>query len=292
MKLSCQEGIIPGRDLNERLDNLAKYGFEAIEFRGSDLFGRVEEILKATSGHQIKPSSISTGYRGCLLSNEKNEREIAISDIKRLLLIAKEIGALGLVTVPILWKPQINDLSPYKSRRQLEEELLVVLLRELSDYAKELNTFIFLEPLNRYETYLINTLQQAVDICKRVHSPNIRILADFFHMSIEERDISASIRAAGKYIYHAHLADSNRLLPGFGHTDFHAGFEALKSIGYKNYMAFEAGFPGEIREYLTSPERLINLKYRKLSQRPGNPEEALSFSVQYVKKLCRIVNFV
>jgi len=283
MKLSCQEGIVPGRDLNERLDNLAKYGFEAIEFRGSDLYGRAEEIIKATSGHQIKPSSISVGYRGCLLSDKKNERELAVSDIKQLLLIAKEIGALGLVTVPIVGEAQINDLSPNRNQRQLEEELLVVLLKELSDYAKELNTFIFLEPLNRYETHLINTLQQAVDICKKVDSPNVRVLADFFHMSIEERDIPTSIRAAGEYIYHVHLADSNRLLPGFGHTDFRAGFEALKSIGYKNYMAFEAGFPGEIRENLTSPENLINVKYKQLSQRPGNPEEALAFAVQYIK---------
>ena len=283
MKLSCQEGIVPGRDLNERLDNLAKYGFEAIEFRGSDLFGRGEEILKATSGHQIKPSSISVGYRGCLLSDEKNERELAVSDIKQLLLIAKEIGALGLVTVSIVGETQVDDLSPYRNQRQLEEELLVVLLRELGDYAKELNTFIFLESLNRYETHLINTLQQAVDICKKVDSPNVRVLADFFHMSIEERDIPTSIRAAGEYIYHVHLADSNRLLPGFGHTDFRAGFEALKSIGYKNYMAFEAGFPGEIRENLTSPENLINVKYKQFSQRPGNPEEALAFAVQYIK---------
>ena len=286
MKLSCQEGIVPGRDLNERLDNLAKYGFEAIEFRGSDLYGRAEEIIKATSAHQIKPSSISVGYRGCLLSDEKNERELAVSDIKQLLLIAKEIGALGLVTVPIVGETQIDDLSPYGNQSRisgLEEELLVVLLRELGDYAKELNTFIFLESLNRYETHLINTLQQAVDICKKVDSPNVRVLADFFHMSIEERDIPTSIRAAGEYIYHVHLADSNRLLPGFGHTDFRAGFEALKSIGYKNYMAFEAGFPGETRENLTSPENLINVKYKKFSQRPGNPEEALAFAVQNIK---------
>jgi len=284
MKLSCQEGIIPGRDLNERLDNLAKYGFEAIEFRGSDLYGRVDEILKATSGHQIKPSSISVGYRGFLLSEQKAERETAMSDSKRLLLIAREIGALGLVVVPILWEPKIHDLSPYESRYQLEEELLIVLLQELGDYAKELNTFIFLEPLNRYETHLINTLRQAVEICKRVNSLNIKVLADFFHMSIEEGDIPASIKEAGEYIQHVHLADSNRLLPGFGHTDFRAGFEALKSIGYQNYMVIEAGFPSEMRENLTSPEKLINVKYRRLSQRPGNPEEALFFSVQYIKK--------
>jgi sugar phosphate isomerase/epimerase len=284
MKLSCQEGIIPGRDLEERLDNLAKYGFEAIEFRGSDMLGRVEEVLKAISGHQIKPSSISAGYRGCLLSGKRDERELALSDIKQLLLVAKEIGASGLVTVPIIGPPQIDDLSPYESSRQLEEELLVVLLKELGEYAKELDTFVFLEPLNRYETHLINTLEQAMDICKRVNSPHVRLLADFFHMSIEERDISASIRAAGEYIQHVHLADSNRLLPGFGHTDFRAGFEALKSIGYKNYMAFEAGFPGEIAENLTSLERLINVKYRKLSRRPGDPEAALSFSVEYLRQ--------
>ncbi|MEM2936505.1 MAG: sugar phosphate isomerase/epimerase, partial [Candidatus Bathyarchaeia archaeon] len=74
---------------------------------------------------------------------------------------------------------------------------------------------------------------------------HVKIMADFFHMSIEEADIPASIKKAADYIVHVHLADSNRLLPGHGHTDFKRGFAALKKIGYRNFMALECGIPGD-----------------------------------------------
>ncbi len=64
-------------------------------------------------------------------------------------------------------------------------------------------------------------------------------------MSIEEADIPKSIREAGNWIAHVHLADSTRLLPGYGHTDFKSGFAALKEVGFANYMALECGIPGD-----------------------------------------------
>jgi sugar phosphate isomerase/epimerase len=70
-------------------------------------------------------------------------------------------------------------------------------------------------------------------------------MADFFHMNIEEADIAKSIEDAGSYIMHVHLADSNRLLPGYGHTDFKSGFNALKKINYRNFMALECRIPGD-----------------------------------------------
>jgi sugar phosphate isomerase/epimerase len=69
-------------------------------------------------------------------------------------------------------------------------------------------------------------------------------MADFFHMSLEERNIPESIEAAGEYIRHVHLADSTRELPGYGHTDFADGFAALRRIGYRDYMALECRVPG------------------------------------------------
>jgi sugar phosphate isomerase/epimerase len=244
MKLASQEGLAPGRDLSEKLDNLAEYGYEGIEFWGSGIQNRQDEIIKATQNHQVKPSTICAGYGGCLVDGNKSERDIAMSDIKNLLSVAANIGAVGLIMVPVFGGLRINDLSPYKSARQLTEELLVTLLKELSDHAKEVGSILLVEPLNRYETHFINRLEQGVDICKRVNNPNVQIMADFFHMSIEEANIAESIRAAGSYIKHIHLADSTRLLPGYGHTDFKSGFAALKEIGFENYMALECGVPG------------------------------------------------
>jgi len=231
--------------LAEKLDNLEKYGYEGIEFGGGGLEGRQDEIINATSQSKVKPSTICAGFRGCPLDADRAQRDLAMSDMKELLKVAANIGAVGLIMVPIFGRPRIPDLSPYKTARQLEMELLVTLLKELGDYAKEVGSVVLVEPLNRYETHLLNRLEQGVDVCKQVNSPNVKIMADFFHMSIEERDIPKSIEEAGEYIYHVHLADSTRLLPGYGHTDFQAGFAALKKIGYDKYMALECGVPGD-----------------------------------------------
>ncbi len=251
MKLAAQEGMVPGRTLVEKLDNLEKYGYEGIEFGGRGLEERQDEVIDAVSQSKVKPSTICAGFRGCLLDTSKEQRDLAMSDMKKLLKVAANINAVGLIMVPIFGGPRIPDLSPYKTARELEMELLVTLLKELGSYAEEVGSIVLVEPLNRYETHLLNRLEQGVEVCKRVSSPNVKIMADFFHMSIEERDIAKSIEEAGEYIYHVHLADSTRLLPGYGHTDFKSGFAALKKIGYDKYMALECGIPGDREVELT-----------------------------------------
>lgn len=98
----------------------------------------------------------------------------------------------------------------------------------------------FLEKMHRAEEYGF----QAIEIVKKVNSTGIRVMADSFHMSIEEARIDETIEKGKDFIHHIHLADSNRLLPGYGHTDFKPGFTALKEIGYRKYMALECRIHG------------------------------------------------
>ena len=244
MKLSSQEKMVPGAELGEKLDNLAAYGYEGIEFGGNGLGERQDEIVKATENHPVKASTICAGYPGCLLDSDPEQRKLAIAGIRSLLKVGAAISAVGLIMVPVFGAPRISDLSPYKTTTELETELLVEILKDLGGYAEEVGSIVLLEPLNRYETHFIRGLNDGVEICKRVGSPNVAIMADFFHMSLEERNIPESIEAAGEYIRHVHLADSTRELPGYGHTDFDAGFAALKRIGYRDYMALECAIPG------------------------------------------------
>jgi len=245
LKLAAQENMIPGESLSDKLAKMESYGFRGIEFWGRDLPARVEEVQEALESSSISPSTICAGYSGCLLDTDRAEREKAMKDIKSLLEAGGELGVVGLITVPIFGKPRLPDLSPLRSPVDMEKDLLTAELKELAGFADDAGCEILLEPLNRYETHLLRTLEHGMEIQQRVGAESIKIMADFFHMSIEERDIAASLRAAGDAVHHIHLADSTRLLPGHGHTDFKSGFAALKEIGYDRYMALECGIPGD-----------------------------------------------
>ena len=245
MKLSCQENRVPGDSLAERLENLEAYGFEGIEFWGHQLWERESEIADELSRSPVKASSICAGLRGCLLDADPKVRQQSVEDLTRLLSVADTIGAVGVVLVPIFGPPRLPDLSPLADARTLERNLLVELLKRVVEASADVETVLLLEPLNRYETHFLRTLDDGVDIARRVGHPRVRIMADFFHMHIEETSTPAAIKRAGEFIAHVHLADNTRLLPGTGDTDFAAGFAALKSIGYDKYMALECGVPGD-----------------------------------------------
>ena len=98
---------------------------------------------------------------------------------------------------------------------------------------------LLLEPLNRYESDYPQTVEQGLEIMRAVGSPRLRLLADTFHMNIEETSILASLKAAGHYLGHVHLADSNRQAPGHGHLDISAVVETLRDIGYTGYLSLE-----------------------------------------------------
>jgi sugar phosphate isomerase/epimerase len=259
VKIACQESLLPGRDLLEKAENAKKFGFEGIELWGSGLKERVGEIKKVMDKVGIPVSTICAGYRGTPLDADRSQRELAIEDSKEILSVAADLGAVGMIFVPIFGHPRMPDLSPLYNPYELERELLLKLLDDLGAHAEKVGTYLLLEPLNRYETHFINRLEQAVWFCEKVGREGVKIMADFFHMSIEESDLAQAIRAAGPYIKHVHLADSNRLLPGWGHTDFKTPFAALKEIGYENFMAMECGVP-------------------------GNPEESLPKSVNYLRQ--------
>ena len=262
MKLAVQEGLLPGRSLAEKLDNAAKYGFDGVELGGGWLLDREEEVRRAFDGHPVRFSSICSGYRGCLLDPLKAERQKAVDDMKRLLTLGGELGATGLIFVPIFGGPRIADLTPFKTAVELEHALLDELLLTLAPTAEKSNCLLLLEPLNRYETHMLNRLEQTVTVARRVKRKGLAILADLFHMAIEEDDIPKAIHGAGKLIRHVHLADSQRLQPGTGHTDFRSAFKALRASGFSGYMALECGLRGAAPTALPACVRFLRSQMR------------------------------
>jgi sugar phosphate isomerase/epimerase len=112
-------------------------------------------------------------------------------------------------------------------------------LLNLGLYAAKYDLPLLYEPLNRYETNLINRLEDGVTLLKGLATSNVKLLADLYHMNIEEASLAVAIRAAAGYIGHVHFADSNRRAAGMGHTDFAPVVAALREVGYAGYLSAE-----------------------------------------------------
>jgi sugar phosphate isomerase/epimerase len=115
-------------------------------------------------------------------------------------------------------------------------------LFKLDEHAAEYETPVLYEPINRYETNLVNALADAVALLGGLGVSNVKLLADLFHMNMEEVSIGDALRAAGPLVGHVHFADSNRRAAGMGHTDFVPVMNALRDIGYAGYLSAEV-FP-------------------------------------------------
>jgi len=267
VKLSIRENMAPGSNLMERCRNLQKLGYDGIELTNTCQPEQVDEIKAAVQETGIQPSIVGAGG-GCLLDARKAERDLAVQRHKTGLEVAAAVGAVGILSVPLLavtmqGRPRIPDLSPYMKTEALERAVLIELYREISAHAQKLGVYLIVEPLNRYEQFWPRTLADGVSICREVGNPHCRMMADFFHMHIEEADIAASIREAGEFIYNVHLADSNRQTPGRGHLDFLPGFRALKDIGYDKFCGIECGVPGDRMEELARTAKHLRELWEK-----------------------------
>jgi sugar phosphate isomerase/epimerase len=139
--------------------------------------------------------------------------------------------------------PGLPDLSPVASAQELERGLVIAAMRELLPVAKANGTTLFIEPLNRYEAWMVNRIEQGVALADEI-GPEVGVMADLFHMGIEETDLAAAIGDHASRVIHVHLADSNRLQPGRGHLDFAAPFAALREARYDGWFGIECRLDG------------------------------------------------
>ena len=259
MKLACQEQILPGDSIFEKWEFAASAGFDGIELRGTeDWLGRLDDLRVARKQGVVFSSVclISDRFIGDLDATRRRE---AVEHMKHLLSGIAELGGTGAVT-PAAFGLASKRLPPFEVPRTEEEDRRVLLdaLEELGEHADEKGTLVLLEPLNRYEDHMLNRVGQAVELGQAVGRPSIKVMGDLFHMNIEEDDLGETIRRAKGHLVHIHLADSNRLQPGTGHTDFAGAFGALREVGFDGYMAMECGIRGDPREAL--PEVVRHLR--------------------------------
>jgi sugar phosphate isomerase/epimerase len=112
-------------------------------------------------------------------------------------------------------------------------------LEQLGPRARAVGVPLLFEPLNRYETNLVRSVAEGLELLKPLRTKNVKLLVDLFHANIEEVSIAEALRLAGPDLGHVHFADSNRHAVGLGHTDFAPIVEALRQIGYEGYASAE-----------------------------------------------------
>lgn len=262
MKLSVHEALLSGKSDLDRFKAAKKLGFEAVEIDGANLAERSKGLLEAAEKSGIAISAINTDFEGRLLDPDQGIREEAFQFYRQVLETSAQFKDAGVIIVPTRGELLMPDLSPYKTAAALEKELFGVLLEQLANHGEKVDGTLIIEPVNRYESHFMNTVEDAVGYCRTVKSPNVRMAADLFHMNIEENDIAQSLQAGGKYLGHIHLADSNYVQPGLGHIDFKTAFEALRKIGYEKYLSVRC--------------RVV-----------GKPEISLAECVKFLKKLLK-----
>lgn len=246
-RIAAQESTLPGANLEEKFEFAKSVGFDGIELggNGNGVFAaRAGDLEKARNAGVVMPSAV-VAMEHFVGDFDPANRRHSIDDVKELLSTLPAAGAAGIV-MPNGFAVFSRKLPPFTPPRSDAESrrLLVEALQELGEHAASHGVQVYLEPLNRYEDYLVNTLADAVSIVEEVASPGVSVIADTFHMSIEESDIAAAIRAAGSHIQHVQLGDSDRFEPGHGHYDWPETLSALHEIGYDGWLAMECGLSG------------------------------------------------
>ncbi len=246
MRVATQDKPFFPEEWDQKFAAVKDLGFDGFEIDGKPLLNQFSKVQKAIERTGLPIVGICGGYRGWIGDFDRTKRLQALDDIKQMLQAAQTLDIAGIVA-PAAWGMFSLRLPPMVPPRTQEEdrEVLSESLAILNHSAQKTQTWIFLEPLNRYEDHMINTVSDAYSLIQAGGWDRVMITADFYHMNIEEIRIFDTIRAFGPKIGHVHLADSHRYEPGTGHTDFLSGFHALHENGYAGALTFECRVIGQ-----------------------------------------------
>jgi sugar phosphate isomerase/epimerase len=217
------------------IERMRQVGVDAIEISGEpDQYNArdVRALLKENGRSCWGSVTLTLGERN-LASKNAAQREKTVDYMKRVVTLAKELDGRIVTVVPVTVGKVVADGTP-----QQEWQWVVEGLKEVYAHAEKAGIQLAIEPLNRFETYLINRGDQAQALADEV-GPNVGVCLDLFHMNIEESDILGAFRKAKGRIVDVHIADNNRFAPGMGTLDFPAIVETIRGTGYEGALTLE-----------------------------------------------------
>ena len=227
---------------HERLEDgcrrAASLGFDAVEIfppsAGAVNKSNLRELLDQ---HALRLAAMGTGAGWLLRKLSLTNPDPAIRTqakhfIRETIEVASEFQSPAIIgSMQGRWEGNVSH--------QQASIWLAQALEELGGHAATRGQMLLYEPLNRYETNLFNRIGDAAAFLDGLVTRNVRILADLFHMNIEEHSIPDALRETLRYVGHVHFADSNRRAIGFGHTNVAPIIEALHEIGFEGYLSAE-----------------------------------------------------
>lgn len=222
-------------------EHVARLGFDILEVAGGGLYGLDDAQLK-----RLKDAAASAGIAltACIglpkeydvSSVDEGVRRAGIAYMKKLFkqMEKADIHSIGGI-IYAYWPCDYN--RPFDKPRVREQSIKSV--RELAGATQDSGVTMMLETVNRFEQFLINSSEEAVQYVKDVGADNVRVMLDSFHMNIEEDNLGDAIRYAGKYLGHFHIGECNRKVPGKGHMPWDEMGKALNDIGYEGAVVME-----------------------------------------------------
>jgi sugar phosphate isomerase/epimerase len=214
----------------------AALGYDGVELAvrdGTRLDPSVVSSIVGEAGLAVPAIGTGQAYLADGLSLAHPDESIRARATARVAAAINLAARLGAAVIVGLLRGRISGDRAVTDRRLIES------MRALLPIAEQLKVPILFEPINRYETDYLPTVEGVMEIINQMGSPLLGVLADTFHMNIEEASIEESLRRAGPRLRHVHVADSNRLAPGWGHLDFSRILSVLRQMDYRGYLSAE-----------------------------------------------------
>jgi D-psicose/D-tagatose/L-ribulose 3-epimerase len=241
MKIGCNTflwGVHFGPADFHRLPTIKEWGFDGIEFAVLDppnlpaaaIRRELERVGLEGTAVSVLPGGMHLG------SSDADVRKRSQEHIKACILATADAGA------KLLSGPMYSPVGYLTGVRRTADEWkwAVESWQTLAPVAANAGVEIGIEPLNRFETYFLNTAADGATFCDAVGHPSVGLLFDTFHANIEEKTVGEALRAAAPHLKHLHTCENDRGTPGSGHVAWTEFFTTLKSIGYDRWLVIES----------------------------------------------------
>jgi 5-keto-L-gluconate epimerase len=235
---AVQAPLVLRGDFRGAIQLAAQIGYDAVELHvPNPAEVDVHAIRSACNAYGVVVSSIGTGLAWvrdglALTSPDEQVRQRALARLQDFVRLGKELDSVVIVGL-------MKGLVKESEGRSEYERYLTGALDACLTLARDSSVMLVLEAMNRYESDILNTIEECVRYIQRFDSAHLKLHIDTYHMNIEEDRIGRNIRTAREHIGHVHIADSNRGYPGLGHYNFAETIAALQTVGYKGALAVE-----------------------------------------------------